>query len=144
MLLSFFLITVFTAPGWASDQISILGGEIPLISGAEIVKETLANGFGQCELAVAAPPEEVARFYNQAMQAKGWPAGRVLSGPNLSAFMLKDQGDQFALKAEAKNGRTLVTIAFIQAPRPTKRANLKQQYIHQQILVVRKYFCNGR
>ena len=115
----FFLITVFTAPSWASDQISILGGEVPLINGAEIVKETLHEGFGQCELTVAASPGEVARFYNQAMQARGWPAGRVLSGPNLSAFMLKNQGDQFALKAEAKNGRTLVTIAFIRVPRPT-------------------------
>jgi hypothetical protein len=90
-----------------------MGGEIPLMDGAEIVKESLFNGSGSFELEVDVSPEEVARFYNQAMEEKGWPSGMVMSVGNQSVLMLNRQGDQFVLKAESENGRTRVIITLI-------------------------------
>ena len=97
----------------ASNGKTIMGGGIPLMDGASIVKESLLQGSGRVELEVGVSPEEVARFYNQAMEQKGWPSGRVMSAGNQSALMLNNQGDQLILKAESKNGRTRVIIALI-------------------------------
>ena len=97
----------------ASNGKTIMGGEIPLMDGASIVKERLFQGSGRVELEVGASPEEVANFYKQAIEQKGWPSGRVMSAGNQSALMLNNQGDQFILKAKSKNGRTRVIIALI-------------------------------
>lgn len=97
----------------ASEGETIMGGEVPLMDGASIVKESLSQGSGRVELEVEASPEEVAGFYNQAMEEKGWPSGNVMSAGNQSVLMLNDQGDQFILKAESGNERTRVTIVLI-------------------------------
>ncbi|MBC2711529.1 MAG: hypothetical protein HGJ94_11230 [Desulfosarcina sp.] len=91
----------------------MMGGEIPLMDGASIVKESLFQGSGRIELEVGASLEEVARFYSQAMEQKGWPSGRAMFVGNQSVLMLDKQGDKFLLKAESKNGRTRVIIVLI-------------------------------
>ena len=111
-------VTVCLAAGFfssvpVSNGETIMGGEIPLMDGADIVKESLFNGSGSFELEVDASPEKVANFYKQAMEKKGWPPGMVMSIGNQSVLMLNKQGDQFVLKAESKNGKTKVTIALI-------------------------------
>ena len=92
---------------------TVMGGEIPLMDGATIVKESLSQGSGRVELEVDASPGEVASFYNKAMEEKGWPSGSVMSAGNQSVLMLNDQGDQFILKAESENERTRVIIVLI-------------------------------
>lgn len=111
-------VTVCLAAGFFSsvpalNGETIMGGEIPLMDGAEIVKESLFNGSGSFELEVDASPEKVANFYKQAMEKKGWPPGMVMSIGNQSVLMLNNQGDQFVLKAESKNGKTKVIITLI-------------------------------
>ncbi len=96
-----------------SNAPSLLGGEIPLIDGAKVIKEKQSHGSGRFEFEVDISPAEVADFYNKAMESKGWPAGTILSTANGSGLMLVQNSDRFALKAVVKKGRTLVTIMLI-------------------------------
>ena len=92
---------------------SLPGTDIPLIDGARIVKEKQFQGSGRFEFEVDIVPEEAVDFYHQAMQAKGWPAGRIMTVGKNCALMLLHQGDVFSIKAEDKNGRTYVTLAVV-------------------------------
>ena len=116
--LGFCVVWVFgflTFSVFADDAPSLMGGEIPLMPGAEIIneKQVAGPGSGRVELETTAPAEEVARFYHTAMQQKGWPAGSVLSAGGQSRLMLNDRGDQFVLMATSKNGKTRVIIALV-------------------------------
>ncbi len=95
------------------QESSILGNEIPLIQGAKILKEKQFQGSGRFEFEVDIPPSEAVEFYHQAMQAKGWPAGQIMSTDKFCAIMLRHQGDTFTIKAEDKGDRTYVTLAVI-------------------------------
>jgi len=108
-----FVIILFSYAVLTSNGQTIMGGEIPLMDGADIEKESIYEGSGQFEMVVEASSEEVARFYNQAMEQKGWPSGMVVSAGNKNMLMLENHGDQFFLTAESKNGRTHVIIALI-------------------------------
>jgi hypothetical protein len=92
---------------------SILGNEIPLIQGAKILKEKQFEGSGRFEFEVDIPPSEAVEFYHQAMQAKGWPAGRVMSTGKACVLMLMHQGDMMTVKAENKGDRTHVTLSVV-------------------------------
>ncbi|WP_155305454.1 hypothetical protein [Desulfosarcina widdelii] len=115
---------------------SVIGSDLPLIEGARIIKEKHFESLHQVELEVDLPPAETAEFYNNAMQARGWPKGRILSIGKRSAFILKRQSGQFTLKAEAKDGRTLVTIALVQMPQANdgEKATETQPLQEQQAL----------
>ena len=99
----------------ASGGPSLMGSDIPLMDGAKIIneKQVMGAGSGRVELETTASPEEVAHFYNTAMQQKGWPAGSVLSAGGQSRLMLNHQGDQFVLMAGSRNGKTRVILAWV-------------------------------
>jgi hypothetical protein len=103
------------------QESSILGNEIPLIQGAKILKEKQFQGSGRFEFEVDIPPSEAVEFYHQAMQAKGWPGGQIMSTDKFCAIMLRHQGDTFTVKAEDKGDRTYVTLAVI-LKSPIKKA----------------------
>ncbi len=117
------LLMVFTAVFFfsfvsADDSPSLMNSEIPLMNGAKIINEKQSTGFGQFELETTAPPEDVTRFYNTAMQQKGWPAGKIMSGQGASVLTIQNQGDQFNLGATSKNGKTKVSIVLVQKTKP--------------------------
>jgi len=109
-----FVVIIFFSSVLAWGETSMLGGEIPMINGATVVKERFEQGSGRLELEVNAAPEEVANFYQKVMEQKGWPSGKVMSIGNQSILMLNNKDDKFILKAKLENGRTQVTIALIQ------------------------------
>ena len=92
---------------------SLSGTDIPLIDGARIVKEKQFQGSGRFEFEVDIPPSEAVEFYHQAMQAKGWPAGRVMSTVKASVLMLMRRGDMVTVKAEDKGDRTYVILSVV-------------------------------
>jgi hypothetical protein len=92
------------------------GTDIPLIDGARIVKEKQFQGSGRFEFEVDLPPSEAVEFYHQAMQARGWPAGRVMSNGKACVLMLMRQGGMMTVQAGDKEGRTLVTIVLVETP----------------------------
>ena len=98
---------------FAGNAPSLMDSEIPLIEDAEIINEKQFMGSGQVELETTASPEEVTRFYNTAMQQKGWPAGKIMSGQGAGILTIQRQGDRFTLAAKPKNGKTHVTIALV-------------------------------
>ena len=81
------LVLVSPSPA-VSNAPSLLGGEIPLIDGARVIKEKQSHGSGRFEFEVDISPADVADFYNKAMESKGWPAGTILSTANGSGLML--------------------------------------------------------
>ena len=99
---------------FAEDSPSLMNSEIPLMNGAKIINEKQSTGFGQVELETTVPPEDVTRFYNTAMQQKGWPTGKIISGQDASVLTIQNQGDQFNLAATSKNGKTKVSIVLVQ------------------------------
>ena len=62
------------------------------------------------------PPAEAVRFYHEAMQKRGWPAGKILSNANQSLLVLSRQGDRLLLKADVKGGSTRLVIACFRNP----------------------------
>ena len=92
---------------------TLAGTDIPLIEGARIIKEKQFEGSGRFEFEVDRTPAEAVEFYHQAMQSKGWPAGRIMSAGQACALMLLHQGNTFSIKAEDKDGRTYVTLAVV-------------------------------
>ncbi len=119
-LLAFaFLLAILVPPGprqALSDARSIQGDDIPLIDGAKIIKKKLHQTSGRFELEVDQSPVEAADFYRDAMMARGWPPGRILNLGNRCAFILAQDGNQFAFKAEVRNGRTHVTLTLVRKP----------------------------
>ena len=92
---------------------TLAGTDIPLIEGARIIKEKQFEGSGRFEFEVDITPAEAVEFYHQAMQSKGWPAGRIMSAGQACALMLMHQENTFSIKAEDKDGRTYVTLAVV-------------------------------
>ena len=109
-----FVVIIFFSSVLAWGGTSVFGGELPLIDGATIIKERFEQGVGRLELEVNTAPNEVADFYQKAMEEKGWPSGKVMSIGNKSILMLNNQGDKFILKTEVKNEHTQVVIILIQ------------------------------
>ena len=114
MVIAVFLLLIGLAVVPETADSSAAGDTIPMMQGAKIIKEKTHQGSSSLELEVNAPADAVAKFYNQAMSARGWPSGMVMSTPNRSALMLHRDGAQFAVKAEEKNGTTRVTIVLLQ------------------------------
>ena len=113
ILFSVLVLLLFIIAPAAAIEPSLWGGEIPVISGAKIIKEKQFQGSGSLELEADIPPAEVAEFYVKVLQDKGWPAGSIMTVGKNSGFMLTHGDDTFALKAEAKDGRTRVTLQMI-------------------------------
>ncbi len=107
------IVLVFSCyvPAWGDT--SVLGGELPLIAEATVIKDRFEQGVGRLELETNSAPNEVADFYRKVMEQKGWPPGMVISIGDQSVLMLQNQGDQFVLKAKLKNSKTEVIIALI-------------------------------
>ena len=111
--LIFVNLVLLAVPMALSGAPSILGSEIPLMEGARIIKEKQFQGSGRFEVEVENSPEKVVEFYHAAMQARGWPAGRIISSGSSCGLMLMHQGNMFTAKAVAKDGRTYVTLAVV-------------------------------
>ena len=89
-------------------------GAIPVMPGAEIIKQSSYKGSVRLEILTTETPEKVANFYKQTMEKTGWPSGNIMSIGNQSALMLYDEDRQFALKATLKDGITKVLMSLIQ------------------------------
>jgi len=126
-MLTVFLLLIGLAVVSAATNSTAAGSSIPLMPGAKVIKEKTQQGASRLELEVNAPADAVAKFYNQAISARGWPPGMVMSMPNRSALMLYRDGAQFAVKADEKNGTTRATIVLIQTgpARTAPRANTR-------------------
>lgn len=96
-----------------SNEPSVLGNAIPLIEGATILEEKQFEGSGRFEFEVGISPSEAVEFYHQAMQAKGWPPGRVMSNGKTCVLMLMRQGDMITVQAKNKGDRTHVTLSVV-------------------------------
>ncbi len=97
----------------AGDEKALMGGAIPLMEGARVIKEKTHEGSGSFELEVDASVDQVIAFYKKAMADKGWPPGMATCVGGKGAIMLVQAGQQFVLKAQPKNGKTKCIIALI-------------------------------
>jgi hypothetical protein len=104
-----------TAPGKVEEGgQSLHGGEIPIMPGAEVLKETAFGNSAQYELEVNAPLQVVLDYYKKAMADRGWPQGMVMNQGGRGAMMIQHEGRQFALKAKASGDLTHFTLMLIQ------------------------------
>jgi len=90
------------------------GGEIPIMPGAKVLKETAYGKSAQYELEVEAPLQTVLDYYAKAMADRGWPRGMVMNQAGKGAMMIQHEGRQFALKAAASENRTRFTLMLVQ------------------------------
>jgi hypothetical protein len=97
----------------AAAEKALMGGAIPLMEGARVVKEKIHEGSGRFVLEVDAPIDQVVAFYKKAMAEKGWPPGTAMSIGDKGAIMLHKGGQQFALKAETRDGKTKFIMTLI-------------------------------
>jgi hypothetical protein len=110
--LAFMLLTAFS-PAGAADEKDLMDGAIPLMEDARVIKAKIHEGSGRFVLEVGAPVDQVIAFYKKAMADKGWPPGTAMSIGDKGAIMLYKGGQQFALKAETRDGKTKCIIALI-------------------------------
>jgi hypothetical protein len=91
----------------------ILHGEVPLMDGATVVKETVMGKSGRFDLEVPASPEEVVNFYRKVMTDKGWQTGMtVVQGP-AAALQLKKGEGQIMIKAVGQGAKAKVNLAVV-------------------------------
>jgi len=107
------LTIVLLAQPALSQEPSVLGSAIPLIEGATVLKEKQFEGSGRFEFEVGISPSEAVEFYHQAMQARGWPPGQVMSNGQACVLMLMRQGDMITVQAKNKGDRTHVTLSVV-------------------------------
>ncbi len=99
--------------GEASDSTTILNGEIPLMKGATVLKETTMGGSSRVDMEIPASPEEVVNFYKQAMSSKGWQPGMaVVQGP-VGILQLQKDTSQIVIKSTLKGQKSTVNIAVM-------------------------------
>jgi hypothetical protein len=104
-----FLALPFVPKPVAAEE-ALMNGEIPLMEGTRVVKETVEGPMGHFVLEVPAPVDEVVDYYRQAMAGKGWPPGSVSTIGDRGAIMLSDGQRQFALRAQRENDHTKVIL----------------------------------
>jgi len=108
-----FLMLVSLSPAGAADEKGLMGGAIPLMEDARVTKSKTHEGSGRFEVEVDASVDQVIAFYKKAMADKGWPPGMATCIGGKGAIMLQRGGEQFALKAETKDGKTRCIMTLI-------------------------------
>ncbi|MCF8067335.1 MAG: DUF4412 domain-containing protein [Desulfobacterales bacterium] len=89
----------------------ILNGEVPLYNGARIIKEKSFGANSKVDLEIQADPEEIIKFYTQAMTAKGWQPGMSMVQGPMGVLQLKKGESQIMLKAMWNGQKSMVNIA---------------------------------
>ena len=104
-----------SSPGKAQEEGQGLhGGEIPIMPGAKVLKESALGKSAQYELEVDAPVQAVLDYYTKAMADRGWPQGMVMNQAGQGAMLIHHEGRQFALKAKPSGDRTRITLMLVQ------------------------------
>jgi hypothetical protein len=97
----------------ASASGSILSGEVPLFNGARVLKSKTYGTNASASLEVAAPLQDIADFYKQAMSAKGWTPIMTMVQGDRGAIMFKKKNRQLAFKLRGKGGTSKIDIAMM-------------------------------
>ena len=91
----------------------ILNGEVPLMQGTKVIKETIMGASGRYDLEVPATPEEIVNFYKQTMTAKGWQAGMAMTQGPMGVLQLTKGKSQIMIKAKGSGQKSIVNLALV-------------------------------
>jgi hypothetical protein len=92
---------------------TVLNGEVPLLDGARVIKEATFGPNITVELEVTQTPEEVIKFYTQAMTDMGWETAMSMVQSGKGACMFKKQGRQLIVNAQKRGQKVKVTIGLM-------------------------------
>lgn len=97
----------------AAPGSKILGGEIPLMEGSRVLKETAAGVGGRVDMEIPASPEEIVTFYKEALTAKGWQAGMTMIQGPVGVLQLVKEKSQIMLRVKGDGQKSVVNLAVI-------------------------------
>ncbi|HPJ69178.1 MAG TPA: hypothetical protein PLS62_15460, partial [Desulfobacteraceae bacterium] len=92
---------------------TVLNGEVPLLDGARVIKEATFGPNITVELEVTQTPEEVIKFYTQAMTDRGWETAMSMVQSGKGACMFKKQGKQLIVNARKRGQKVKVTMGLM-------------------------------
>ena len=97
----------------AAPDSKLLGGEIPFMEGARVLKETAAGSSGRVDMEIPASPEEIISFYKEALTAKGWQAGMTMIQGPVGMLQLVKGKSQIMVRVKGDGQKTVVNLAVI-------------------------------
>jgi len=100
------------APEKTASSKTILKGRAPLMEGARVLMEVFRNNNGNVRFEVSASPDEVIRFYKEAMVAGGWKSPVTqIQGP-MGMLKLSKGKSTFTMLAQGTAQKSVVTIGL--------------------------------
>ncbi len=97
----------------AASGDTILNGEVPLMQGTTVLKETIMGASGRYDLEVPATPGDIITFYKNAMTAKGWQAGMAMTQGPMGVLQLTKGKSQIMIKAKGSGQKSIVNLALV-------------------------------
>ncbi len=99
------------APAESGD--TIFNGQVPLMAGTKVLKETIMGASGRYDLEIPSTPEEIINFYKKTLTAKGWQAGMAMTKGPMGVLQLLKGTSQIMLKATGSGEKSIVNLAFM-------------------------------
>ena len=106
-------VKVLKSRAMASDKSPFMNGEVPLYSGAKIIKSKSYDNNVMAKLEVTATPAEVVEFYKERMLLKGWKSEMVLLQGNKGVLIFKKLGRQLVIKVKGKDMISKIDMTII-------------------------------
>lgn len=94
----------------AASGDTILNGEVPLMQGTKVLKETIMGASGRYDLEIPAAPEEIITFYKKAMTDKGWQPGMAMTQGPMGVLQLTKGKSQITMKATGTREKSIVNF----------------------------------
>ena len=92
---------------------TIFSGDVPIMEGAEVVKEISMGAITQVDLKIQKSPEDVINYYKTTMETMGWQIGVTMVQGSQGMLQLKKEGKLLTLKAKQKGQDTIVNLMMV-------------------------------